>query len=102
MSVIRRAGVVLACLAIVTGCSRGPEGAGAPPAFPPAVVKVEAAKAVSIDDVTEYVATLKSLRSTAVQPQIDGQVTEVFVKSGDRVAAGAQLVQIDSSRQQAS
>jgi RND family efflux transporter MFP subunit len=102
MNVTRRAGGVLACLAIISGCSRGPEGAGAPPAFPPAVVKVAAAKPVPIDDVTEYIATLKSLRSTAVQPQIAGQVTEVFVKSGDRVAAGARLVQIDSSRQEAS
>src|SRR6187551_3337087 len=102
MSVIRRAGVVLACLAIVTGCSRGPEGAGgAPMAFPPAVVKVEAARAVPIDDVTEYVATLKSLRSTTVQPQIDGQVTEVLVKSGDRVRVGAALMQIDPRRQEA-
>ena len=104
MSAQRTAGIALACLAFVTACSRGPDGAaaGGPPAFPPAVVKVAAASAVPIDDFTEYVATLKSLRSTAVQPQIDGQVTGVFVKSGDRVAAGARLVQIDSSRQQAS
>src|SRR6476661_3900557 len=98
MSAQRTAGIALACLAFIPACSRGPDGAaGGPPAFPPAVVKVAAASAVPIDDFTEYVATLKSLRSTAVQPQIDGQVTGVFVKSGDRVAVGARLVQIDSS-----
>lgn len=102
MSVYRTAGLSLACLAFVSSCSRGPDGGAAPPAFPPAVVKVEPASAVPIDDVTEYVAMLKSLRSTAVQPQIDGQVTGVFVKSGDHVGAGDRLVQIDSSRQQAS
>ena len=39
-------------------------------------------------DATEYVATLKSLNSTTIQPQIDGQITQILVKSGDRVKAG--------------
>jgi RND family efflux transporter MFP subunit len=47
------------------------------------------------------VATLKSLRSTSIKPQIDGQITQIFVKSGDRVADGARLMQIDPQRQQA-
>jgi RND family efflux transporter MFP subunit len=64
-------------------------------------VKLEAAHSAPIEDTTEYVALLKSLHSTAVQPQIDGQVTGVFVKSGDRVSQGQRLVQIDPSRQQA-
>jgi RND family efflux transporter MFP subunit len=64
-------------------------------------VKVEAARVSLIEDATEYVATLKSLRSTAIQPQIDGQITQIFVKSGDRVAQGAPLAQIDPRRQQA-
>jgi RND family efflux transporter MFP subunit len=54
-----------------------------------------------MEDATEYVATLKSLHSTTIQPQIDGQITEILVKSGDRVAQGAPLVQIDPRRQQA-
>jgi RND family efflux transporter MFP subunit len=70
-------------------------------AFPPAAVTLEPAKMVPIEDATEYVATLKSLRSTAIQPQIDGQITGIFVKPGDRVRAGDRLVQIDPSRQQA-
>ena len=49
----------------------------------------------------EYVATLKSLHSTAVQPQIDGQIIEILVKSGDRVRQGARLMQIDARRQRA-
>ena len=34
-------------------------------------------------------------------PQIDGQITQVLVKSGDRVRQGAPLMQIDPRRQQA-
>jgi RND family efflux transporter MFP subunit len=59
------------------------------------------AHSVPIEDTTEYVATLKSLRSTTIQPQIDGQITQILVKSGDRVAQGTPLVQIDPRRQQA-
>jgi RND family efflux transporter MFP subunit len=85
----------------VFGCSRNQ---GAPPGrqgFPPAVVKLAAARSSAIKDATEYVATLKSLRSTTVQPQIDGQITQILVASGDRVTQGAPLMQIDPRRQQA-
>jgi RND family efflux transporter MFP subunit len=54
-----------------------------------------------VDDATEYVGILKSLRSTTIQPQIDGQITQIQVKSGDRVAQGTPLMQIDPRRQQA-
>jgi len=69
--------------------------------MPPTPVAIQAAAMSPVDDTTEYVATLKSLRSTTVQPQIDGQVTQIHVKSGDRVAQGAPLMQIDPRRQQA-
>lgn len=101
MSLKQIGSMAVFCLAATTACNRAQNGGGAPPAFPPAAVKIEAAKPAPIEDMSEYVATLKSLRSTAVQPQIDGQITDIYVKSGDRVARGARLVQIDASRQQA-
>lgn len=83
-------------------CGGGPrEGRGAPQGFPPTPVKLVDARTTPIEDATEYVATLKSLRSTTIKPQIDGQMTQIFVKSGDRVAQGARLMQIDPQRQQA-
>jgi RND family efflux transporter MFP subunit len=98
---IPRAGAVLALAALAAiACNRN-QSAAALPALPPTAVGLAAARATAIDDSTEYVATLKSLRSTAIQPQIDGQITQVFVKSGDRVRQGAPLVQIDPRRQQA-
>jgi RND family efflux transporter MFP subunit len=54
-----------------------------------------------VEDATEYVATLKSLHSTTVQPQVDGQITQIHVVSGQRVSQGAPLMQIDARRQQA-
>ena len=58
----------------------------------PTPVQLAEARTIPIEDTTEYVATLKSIRSTTIQPQIDGQITDIFVKSGDQVAEGARLM----------
>jgi RND family efflux transporter MFP subunit len=86
---------------VASACGGGQAGQGAPPAFPPTQVKLVDARMTPLEDATEYVASLKSLRSTTIKPQIDGQITQIFVKSGDRVAEGARLMQIDPQRQQA-
>ncbi len=49
----------------------------------------------------EYVATVKSRRSATIQPQVDGTLTRILVKSGDQVRAGQVLMTIDPLRQQA-
>jgi RND family efflux transporter MFP subunit len=67
-------------------------------AFP---VKVEVAKLASVHDTTEYVATLKSRDSAIVMPEVDGRVTQIYVKSGQHVADGTALMQIDPSKQEA-
>jgi RND family efflux transporter MFP subunit len=56
---------------------------------------------VSLTDSTEYVATLKSRDSAIIMPQVEGQITEIRVHSGDRVSPGAVLMQIDPTKQQA-
>jgi RND family efflux transporter MFP subunit len=54
-----------------------------------------------VEQTTEFVGTIKSRRSTNVQPQVEGFITHIAVKSGDRVEAGATLMEIDSRAQQA-
>ena len=54
-----------------------------------------------VDRTTEYVASVKSRRSTTIQPQVDGFVTRIAVRPGQRVGAGTVLMQIDAGRQQA-
>jgi RND family efflux transporter MFP subunit len=95
------AAAVAALAVLSSGCSGASSGAPGGGGFPPAAVQIATAKSSAIEDATEYVATLKSLRSTNVQPQIEGQITEVFVTSGQRVAAGAPILQIDPRRQEA-
>jgi RND family efflux transporter MFP subunit len=81
-------------------CGNG-QPAAAPPSMPPTPVELATARPTDIEDATEYVGTLRSLRSTAIQPQVEGQITKVYVTSGERVAEGAPLVQIDPRRQEA-
>lgn len=64
-------------------------------------VKVQEARATAVDDASEYVATLKSRDSAVIMPQVEGQVTKIFVHSGEAVAAGAPLIEIDPLKQQA-
>ena len=54
-----------------------------------------------IQQASEFIATVRSLRSSTVQPEVEGIVTRIFVKSGDHVKAGAPLVQIKPDKQQA-
>jgi len=64
-------------------------------------VKVMEANAVTVDESSEYVATLKSRNSAVIMPQVEGQVTQIFVHSGDKVGAGSALMEIDPLKQQA-
>jgi RND family efflux transporter MFP subunit len=59
------------------------------------------AKAQPVNDASEYVATLKSRDSAVIMPQVEGQITQIFVHSGDKVSAGAALMEIDPLKQQA-
>jgi RND family efflux transporter MFP subunit len=91
----------LAASVITVGCTSNaaqtPKASG-PMGMP---VKVLEAKAVPVNDASEYVATLKSRDSAVIMPQVEGQITQIFVHSGDRVEAGAALMEIDPLKQQA-
>ncbi len=74
-----------------------PPGGGRPAA---AVGTVQLA-AHPVEQASEFIATIRSLQSTTVQPEVDGLVTRIFVRSGDQVRAGAPLVQINAEKQRA-
>lgn len=95
------AGVCLAALAMAgcggKGSTASAEG-GAGMAMP---VQVHAVESKPIAQTTEYLSLLKSRHSASINPQVEGYVTKIFVKSGDRVDAGAPLLQIDPLKQEA-
>lgn len=86
---------------LISGCSRQPTSAaaaGQPQAFP---VQVITAQAQLVPDATEYLATLKSRNAAALQPQVEGEITKIFVHSGEHVEAGAPVLEIDPKKQEA-
>jgi multidrug efflux pump subunit AcrA (membrane-fusion protein) len=64
-------------------------------------VKVATAQLGLIEDSSEYIASFKSRRSVSLQPRVQGQVTQIFVRSGDRLKQGDPIIQIDAREQQA-
>jgi RND family efflux transporter MFP subunit len=96
---------IISALAVITlvvlttsGCSNTEAKQPAPQALP---VKTQTIKMDPVPRVDEYVATVKSRRSASIQPQVDGSLTRILVKSGDRVRAGQVLMTIDPLKQQA-
>src|SRR6185437_16914697 len=63
----------------------------------PVAVQPVALNPVAASDT--YVATIKGRRSATLQPQVDGNLTKILVKSGDSVKAGQLLMQIDPIKQ---
>jgi RND family efflux transporter MFP subunit len=81
-----------------SGCSDTQAKQPAAQALP---VKTETISLSPVPRVDEYVATIKSRRSASIQPQVDGSLTRILVKSGDHVHAGQVLMTIDPLKQQA-
>jgi len=70
---------------------------------PPMAMGVEAVTLTPkpVERTTEYVAAVKSRRSSTIQPQVEGHITSISARPGQRVVRGTPLMQIDASRQQA-
>ena len=98
---------LLFCTAVVAAACGGGDtqqaggAAGGRGAFPAMDVKTITIAPKPIPQTSEFVATIRSLRSMNIQPQVDGIVRQIMVMAGDRVRAGQPLVQIDPEKQQA-
>jgi RND family efflux transporter MFP subunit len=96
----RRVLPLFACAAacLIAGCKSAPPPPPPPQAMPVQVAPVTLSPVPSSDT---YVATIKSRRSATMQPQVDGNLVKIFVKSGDVVKAGQVLMRIDPLKQMA-
>jgi len=90
--------VVAALMSAACGGGAPAQSAAAPP---PTAVTTTTLAPTAIDDTSDFIATLRSLRSTTIQPEVEGLVTRIFVKAGQRVSVGTPLVQINPAKQQA-
>src|SRR6202049_1678799 len=81
-----------------SGCGKTEAKQATPQALP---VNTQTVSLTVVPRTDEYVATVKSRRSASIQPQVDGSLTKILVKSGDHVRAGQVLMTIDPLKQQA-
>ena len=84
----------------LAGCTKAQSKQG-PPAGQAMPVQTLTVAAAPVPTSDEYVATIKSRRSATINPQVDGNLTQILVHSGDRVRAGQLLMQIDPAKQEA-
>jgi RND family efflux transporter MFP subunit len=92
---------LLATGLLATGCQKkaaAPAGGPESQALPVQTVTVAL---TPVELSSEYVATIKSRRSTALIPQVSGLLTMIRVQSGDHVTSGQVLMAIDPRQQQA-
>jgi len=64
-------------------------------------VEIVTLAAKPVEQTSEFVASLKSRRSATINPEVEGSLTRVAVRSGQAVERGALLFEIDSVPQQA-
>ena len=84
---------------IAAGCGSKQQAPQGPPAVP--VVTHE----VKIDDVAfydEYPAVVKALNEVELRPQVNGYITAIHFKEGEKVKKGQKLYSIDQQQSQAS
>ncbi|WP_346292693.1 efflux RND transporter periplasmic adaptor subunit [Sphaerothrix gracilis] len=75
-----------------------PAGAQMPQGVP---VKLEAVQQGTLRDSSEFIGSLDAQAGVALQPEVSGRITQIYVSAGDRVAAGAPILQLSPDRTQA-
>src|SRR6516225_11748735 len=92
---------LLFLLVLAAGCKQkaAPAAAAGMQALP---VQTVAVSMSPVPDGSDYTATIKSRRSATLQPQVNGRLTGISVRSGELVRAGQVLMEIDPQYQMAS
>jgi RND family efflux transporter MFP subunit len=84
--------------AIATGCGSTPTMGGNPQGVP---VTVQEVKADTLEDSSEFVGTLEAKERVSLRSRIEGRVLQILVQSGDRVATGTPVLQLEPTKNQA-
>jgi RND family efflux transporter MFP subunit len=79
-------------------CKKSAQASGGMHAFP---VQVQKVTLQQVGESDEFLATLQSRNAAILQPEVEGQITKIFVVAGTHVQAGQPLMEIDPRRQQA-
>lgn len=93
-----RLAAFVAIMAILNGCDADATPAKKPPTVEPVAVAVGTARRTELRPVLETTARLVAVHEAAVRTEAAGDVIEVLVEEGDRVAAGQVLARLDRDR----
>lgn len=98
--------LLLVVVLLLAACNRGGDPAAGGPGpgrggAPATGVTMVTVAETPIEISSDFISTVRSLNSTSIQSQVDGRVTKIYVKSGDRVGRGTPLVQIDQEKEAA-
>ncbi|WP_158792563.1 efflux RND transporter periplasmic adaptor subunit [Granulicella sp. L60] len=88
--------LVVAVACAVSGCKSAPPPQPPPQAMPVQVSSITLSPVANADT---YVATIKSRRSSTMQPQVDGNIVKIYAHAGQAVKAGEVLMRIDPLKQ---
>lgn len=97
---LSKVALVVSCLALLLAAvslqkSQLQQSSSNNPSIRVVEVKLLLAQLTTIEEKSEYVASLQSRHSVTLQPETEGRVTQVFVKPGTRVAAGTKMLQVN-------
>ncbi len=90
---------VIALLLLAVACGKKDEQAMQGP--PPVSVVVEQVATADAAYYDEYPATVKALNEVELRPQVNGYITGIYFKEGDKVKKGQKLYSIDQQQSQA-
>jgi RND family efflux transporter MFP subunit len=85
----------------VAGCRQKEAATAAAAGMQALPVQTVAVSMAPVPYGSDYTATIKSRRAATLQPQVNGRLTEIRVRSGDAVRLGELLMQIDPQYQRA-
>lgn len=93
--------LVASCSIMLAGCNSAQSNAGPGGGMPAITVKTSRIASRILSDNSAFVGTVKSRMSVNVKPQVAGRILKIFVRSGDDVAAGSPLLELDKMKQEA-
>src|SRR5262245_514119 len=85
----------------LAACGRSAPAAGAGAGVPAMPVEIVTLESKPVEQTGDFVGTIKSRKSTTIQPQAEGIITDIAVRSGTRVTPGMTILKIDPGPQRA-
>ncbi|NER00010.1 MAG: HlyD family efflux transporter periplasmic adaptor subunit, partial [Cyanothece sp. SIO2G6] len=72
-----------------------------PMGFGPAAVELMQLESSMIEEQSSFVGVLEAQQGVILKPEVEGQIVQIFVSSGDQVATGDAIVRLSPERSQA-